>query len=116
MSYLKSLNVQVLIGIVLGILFGIVAPKIALETKINRRHVCSVIKNVGRSVGICIDIHRVDRFGVCRKTKENRAKNDWIIPFDHGSSRIFGDNRHEYISDRRTYKCRGVGNMPKQQR
>ena len=34
MKYLKSLNVQVLIGIVLGIIFGITAPSIALEQKL----------------------------------------------------------------------------------
>ncbi len=34
MHYLKSLNVQVLIGIVLGIIFGILAPNLALEQKL----------------------------------------------------------------------------------
>ncbi|NOZ90947.1 MAG: dicarboxylate/amino acid:cation symporter, partial [Epsilonproteobacteria bacterium] len=34
MHYLKSLNVQVLIGIVLGIAFGILAPNLALEQKL----------------------------------------------------------------------------------
>ena len=34
MHYLKSLNVQVLLGIVLGILFGITLPQIALEQKL----------------------------------------------------------------------------------
>ena len=34
MNYLKSLNVQVFIGIVLGILFGILLPQIALEQKL----------------------------------------------------------------------------------
>jgi len=34
MHYLKSLNVQVFIGIILGILFGILLPQIALEQKL----------------------------------------------------------------------------------
>ncbi len=34
MYYLKSLNVQVLLGIVLGILFGITLPQIAIEQKL----------------------------------------------------------------------------------
>jgi len=34
MHYLKSLNVQVLIGIILGIAFGILAPNLALEQKL----------------------------------------------------------------------------------
>jgi len=34
MHYLKSLNVQVLIGIILGIIFGVLAPSLALEQKL----------------------------------------------------------------------------------
>jgi Na+/H+-dicarboxylate symporter len=34
MSYLKSLNVQVIVGILLGIIFGVTAPSIALEQKL----------------------------------------------------------------------------------
>ncbi|HHH51020.1 MAG TPA: cation:dicarboxylase symporter family transporter, partial [Campylobacterales bacterium] len=34
MHYLKSLNVQVFIGIVLGIAFGILLPDLALEQKL----------------------------------------------------------------------------------
>ena len=34
MHYLKSLNIQVLLGIILGIAFGILLPKIALEQKL----------------------------------------------------------------------------------
>ncbi len=34
MHYLKSLNVQVLLGIILGILFGVTLPQIALEQKL----------------------------------------------------------------------------------
>ena len=34
MHYLKSLNVQVLLGIILGILFGIALPEVALEQKL----------------------------------------------------------------------------------
>ena len=34
MHYLKSLNVQVLLGIILGILFGVTLPEIALEQKL----------------------------------------------------------------------------------
>ncbi len=103
MSYLKSLNVQVIVGILLGIIFGVTAPSIALEQKLIGDVFVSLLKMLVVPLVFASIYTALTGLGSIEKLKKIGFRTITLYLITTALAVLLANSCYEYLSNWRAY-------------